>query len=76
MIDVFDSKGRMRQGTFNLFLWKNKKLDMSLDCTTPGLFYDLPESLCGFGLSENEGVEELSEENGFKKNRENFKKIN
>jgi len=38
VIDVFDSKQRMRQGTFNLFLWPDRKLDMSLECTTPGLF--------------------------------------
>jgi hypothetical protein len=37
MIDVFDTKTRMRQGTFNLFLWKNQQLDMSIECTTPGL---------------------------------------
>ena len=37
MIDVFDTKTRMRHGTFNLFLWKNQQLDMSIECTTPGL---------------------------------------
>lgn len=30
MIDIFDSKSRMRQGTFNLFLWQQKQLDMSI----------------------------------------------
>jgi len=44
MIDVFDSKQRMRQGTFNLYLWQNRELDMSLECTTPGLFKVWPKS--------------------------------
>lgn len=48
MIDVFDSKTRMRQGTFNLFLWQKKELDMSLECSTPGLFYDKPQNLNDF----------------------------
>jgi hypothetical protein len=48
MIDIFDSKTRMRQGTFNLYLWQNKELDMSLDCQTPGLFYNKPENFCDF----------------------------
>lgn len=42
MIDLFDSKSRLRQGVHNLFLWKGKELDMSSDCMTPGLFYDPP----------------------------------
>jgi hypothetical protein len=29
VIDIFDGKQRMRQGTFNLYLWKNKITDMS-----------------------------------------------
>ena len=43
MIDVFDFKTRMRQGTYNLYLWNNQQLDMSVQCSTPGLLEDLPE---------------------------------
>ena len=42
MIDIFDSLGRMRQGTFNLFLWKDKPLDISIGSKTPGLFEENP----------------------------------
>ena len=55
MIDIFDSKQRLRQGTFNLYLWMKKELDMSIDCTTPGLFYDKPESL-NFGEDEPDAI--------------------
>lgn len=47
MIDVFDEKQRMRQGTYNLYLWKNKELDMSLDSKTPGLFEENPDEIEG-----------------------------
>lgn len=38
VIDVFDRMTRMRQGTFDLFLWPGLKPDMSVDTMTPGLF--------------------------------------
>lgn len=76
MVDIFDRKSRMRQGTYNLFLWKNKELDMSLDYTTPGLFYDLPENLCDFGDQENGGVDELKKSVNFEKSRDKFIEIN
>ena len=69
MIDVFDSKSRMRQGTFNLYLWKGKELDMSTDCTTPGLFYDKPENL-------NFYANEAPQPNGESKDQDNFIEIN
>lgn len=41
VIDVFDSKQRLRQGTFDLLLWKDVKPDMSFECKTPGLIEDM-----------------------------------
>ena len=76
MLDIFDCKQRMRQGTFNLFLWQNKKLDMSIDCTTPGLFYDKPENL-GFGGEEQAiPAGDGEDEEAQKKSMDNFKEIN
>ena len=43
VINIFDSTQSMRQGTFNLYLWRNRELDMSLQCTTPGLFEQWPD---------------------------------
>lgn len=37
VLDIFDSKQRLRQGTMDLLLWKNTKPDMSFECLTPGL---------------------------------------
>lgn len=37
-IDIFDEKFRLRQGTFNLYLWPKKKADISLNTLTPALF--------------------------------------
>ena len=45
VIDIFDKKQRMRQGTFNLYLWQNKALDMSVECSTPGLFKETPSMI-------------------------------
>ena len=45
VIDIFDQKQRMRQGTFNLYLWQNKALDMSVECSTPGLFKETPSMI-------------------------------
>ena len=36
-IDLFDEKLRLRQGTFNIYLWGKKKADISLQSETPGL---------------------------------------
>jgi hypothetical protein len=43
LIDVFDSKSKMRQGTLNLYLWKNTQLNI-YDQTTPGIFKNFPEN--------------------------------
>lgn len=37
VIDIFDSRQSLRQGTIDLMLWKDRKADMSFDCQTPGL---------------------------------------
>jgi hypothetical protein len=37
-IDLFDEKFRLRQGTFNLYLWPKEKADISLKSKTPALF--------------------------------------
>ena len=36
-INLFDSKKRLRQGTFDLYLWNNSKVDLSFRRRTPGL---------------------------------------
>ena len=59
VLDIFDMKQRMRQGTFNLFLWKNKPLDMSMACTTPGLFEEQPSQID----STHEEASETSQKN-------------
>ena len=45
IIDVFDEKTRMRQGSYSLFVWKGKQADLSVECKTPGLFMDHPEKM-------------------------------
>jgi hypothetical protein len=37
-VDIFDDKLRLRQGTFNLYLWPLTKADLGLNTETPGLF--------------------------------------
>ena len=74
MIDIFDSKSRMRQGTYNLYLWQNRELDMSIDCTTPGLFYDKPEDIYSFGDDESAPIP--GDPDKAEKSAENFVKIN
>ena len=39
-LDLFDKKSRLRQGTWNLKLWKNKNADLSLSTETPGLDFN------------------------------------
>lgn len=34
---LFDSKRRLRQGVYDLYLWKDREADLSFKCTTPGL---------------------------------------
>ena len=36
-LNLYDSKRRLRQGVYDLFLWKDKDIDLSFKCTTPGL---------------------------------------
>jgi len=45
----------MRQGKYNLYLWQGKNLDMSIDCTTPGLFYEQPDKIRDEFDDEEEG---------------------
>jgi len=40
VVDLFDSKHRLRQGTWNLQLHHNKKADTRLNSETPGLTND------------------------------------
>ena len=35
----------MRQGTFDLYLWTDTPLDISIDSRTPGLFESNPEDM-------------------------------
>jgi hypothetical protein len=37
-IDLFDEKLRLRQGTFNLFLWPASEADINIPSKTPGLY--------------------------------------
>jgi hypothetical protein len=37
VVDLFDIKGRLRQGTWNLMLYPNQTPDYSLKCGTPAL---------------------------------------
>jgi len=39
-LDLFDKKSRLRQGTWNLKLWKNQNADLGIDTQTPGLDFD------------------------------------
>jgi hypothetical protein len=36
-LNIFDSKRRLRQGVFDLYLWNNIQRDLTFKCTTPGL---------------------------------------
>ena len=45
VIDIFNSKGVLRQGTFNLYIWQGKNPDMSFKQLTPGLFEELPSEI-------------------------------
>ena len=67
MIDVFDNKERMRQGTFNLFLWKDKTLDISINSQTPGLFESNPEDTL---------VDQVTSEGDLTISQKNFVEIN
>lgn len=53
IIDIFDEKTRMRQGSYSLFIWKGKQADLSVECKTPGLFVELPENI------SNEEIKDL-----------------
>lgn len=44
-IDLFDSKQRMRQGTFDLYLWKDVEKDKVHHTSFPGLFESNPEDV-------------------------------
>ena len=37
-IDLFDEALRLRQGTFNLYLWPGRQADINHPSKTPGLF--------------------------------------
>ena len=37
-VDVFDKKGRLRQGVHDLWVWKREECDLSWESKTPGLF--------------------------------------
>lgn len=39
-LNLYDSKRRLRQGVYDLFLWKDKEIDLSFKCKTPGLPLD------------------------------------
>lgn len=43
VIDIFDSKQRLRQGVYDLMLWKDRKPDMSFETKTPGLIDDMTD---------------------------------
>lgn len=76
MIDIFDRNGRMRQGTFNLYLWHKTKLDMSLECKTPGLFYDKPENQNFVENDQNPIPDDSDDKERSERSAKNFVEIN
>jgi hypothetical protein len=52
-VDIFDKKQRLRQGMYNLFIWKGQKIDMSFNSKTPGLLKVTEESSLESKLVKN-----------------------